>query len=1141
MNYARRKILQKEDFTNVVIGMEPTGHYWKSLANYLLKQGVVVVLVNPYHAKKSKELDDNSQTKSDIKDALTIAKLVKDGRYFETYLPHDIYAELRGLTATRTGMLKRQKSIKNSKAKFMISDTANSFCNIINIDYSKRNDLCYDKVSFTEQLITMEDIAYVLYTSGTTGEPKGVRVMHKNIVNLIYNSRYMYSFDHEDIWTLFHAYTFDFSVWEIFGSLLTGGTLVIVPESVRKDPANVLDLIEKNKITVLNQTPSAFSNLIIEEKRHSGKMLKSIKYIIFGGEKLRPNILRSIYEKYPHIEFINMYGITETTVHVTYCKITKDIIETDISNIGRPIPNVNLYLLDKDKKMVPVGGKGEIYVGGAGVADGYMNNLSMTQERFIQNPYVEDEVIYKSGDIGILLDDYEVEYVGRNDQQIQLQGHRIELKEIESALTSHPKIDEAYVVKINNDDLGYLCAYFVGEKDFTIDEIRAHLLELIPKYMVPVSYVRVDFFPLNHNSKIDKDRLPVPVSNIKINGTSDSSTVQITDTEKKLSDIWSEIIHISHIEPSDDFFLIGGDSMSAFKLVAYLNDNGIDIGVTDVYANSTLESMSVFIEQNNPQFCYLKFGNDEDKNKSVAYCNKRIKPLNDQYNWLELDCFHRPISIIFESFQEGFGKIVLLYAAYAYSHFICEYRKILNGEHYEIYNNFFDFYSNSLETKMGICIKKHEFDKEEDFYNEMDRVLKKQRPILIPIDLYKIFYSKHYLEEHHIHYLIVKGINFEKKVFYIQDCEHVNNGDGNSYLSFALRFDDLYKAHQSYTEFYNNEKVSFFWEFEKTNEKRYDIMSASRDFAHMLDTLHGMEQGIIYIEKLMVYMHENNILPDINRTIIYILNLKRVALDIMLTLVDNPCTDKRSICEFNEITTNVLYNWQNFRKIFYEHYDRERRIYTDKELLQIEIYISQEIAMERKFIEIINSVTETQSGYNENMEVYFSENYNRGKRNNELIFEHLESDLDVIDNMKEDAPIQLFPIKGKAFEMKGIIESYSERGLRFYFGIILKLNSGKTILYGNYRNRKLSIIIPNESVNFSYAEMPLFLEPMKIKLEYKNKIIKFYYKYTDDNEYSLLSSCQLYDDYIVEAGFFSMKQDIFEHKSKIYDISFEIL
>ncbi|MBD2603275.1 amino acid adenylation domain-containing protein [Scytonema hofmannii FACHB-248] len=300
-------------------------------------------------------------------------------------------------------------------------------------------------------LVDPDNAAYIIYTSGSTGKPKGVVVTHRHVVRLMLATEKWFQFNAKDVWTLFHSCAFDFSVWEIWGALFFGGRLVIVPYLVSRSPEEFYNLLCDAKVTVLNQTPSAFRQLMQAEELLGREGELELRYVIFGGEALDLASLEPWFERHDE-EFpllVNMYGITETTVHVTYRPIRlRDVKQRLGSLIGKPIPDLSLYILDRHCQPIPIGVVGEMYIGGAGVTRGYFNRPQLTAERMIPNPFnnSKPERLYKTGDLARFLHNGEIEYIGRNDHQVKIRGFRIELGEIEAVLKRHPGVRDALVI-----------------------------------------------------------------------------------------------------------------------------------------------------------------------------------------------------------------------------------------------------------------------------------------------------------------------------------------------------------------------------------------------------------------------------------------------------------------------------------------------------------------------------------------------------------------------------------------------------------------------------------------------------------------------------------------------------------------------
>ncbi|MEH2337085.1 amino acid adenylation domain-containing protein [Nostoc sp.] len=311
-----------------------------------------------------------------------------------------------------------------------------------------------------EKTVTRDNLAYVIYTSGSTGKPKGVLVNHNNVTRLFAATNSWYNFNSQDVWTLFHSYAFDFSVWEIWGALLYGGRLVVVPYLVTRSPESFYKLLCQEKVTILNQTPSAFRQLIQAEQAIATAGDLNLRLVIFGGEALELSSLQPWFERHGDQmpQLVNMYGITETTVHVTYRPLSKADLNGAASVIGRPIPDLQVYVLDEYKQPVPIGVPGEMYVSGAGVTRGYVNRPELTEQRFISNPFSNNPQarLYKTGDRARYLPNGELEYLGRIDNQVKIRGFRIELGEIEAVLNQHPLVQESVVV-VREDTPGDTC------------------------------------------------------------------------------------------------------------------------------------------------------------------------------------------------------------------------------------------------------------------------------------------------------------------------------------------------------------------------------------------------------------------------------------------------------------------------------------------------------------------------------------------------------------------------------------------------------------------------------------------------------------------------------------------------------------
>ena len=419
------------------------------------------------------------------------------------------------------------------------------------------------------------NLAYVIYTSGSTGKPKGVLIDHCNVVRLFSSTQHWYKFDHHDVWTMFHSYAFDFSVWEIWGALFYGGKLVVVPYLVSRSADTFYQLLVEEGVTVLNQTPSAFIQLIqVEQSSHfHSKRKLNLRYVIFGGEALDLQSLKLWYDRHGdrNPQLVNMYGITETTVHVTYRPISLADLESRSSIIGYPILDLQVYLLDQSLQQVKTGVVGEMYIEGAGLARGYLNRKELTTERFIKNPFSKNSEsrLYKSGDLARYLPDGDLEYLGRIDHQVKIRGFRIELGEIETVIAANPDVSQT-VAMVREDRPGnkIIVAYLVPRPNAAIEITGVHqqLQEKLPYYMIPAAFVILKSFPLTNNGKIDRRALPKPDA-ADLVSTAPYVAPQ-TLVEKQLTSMWAEVLNLKQVGIDDNFFELGGHSLLAVQLVS---------------------------------------------------------------------------------------------------------------------------------------------------------------------------------------------------------------------------------------------------------------------------------------------------------------------------------------------------------------------------------------------------------------------------------------------------------------------------------------------------------------------------------------------------------------------------------------------
>jgi len=443
--------------------------------------------------------------------------------------------------------------------------------------------------------LSPEHGAHLIYTSGSTGRPKGVLVPHRAVVALLRATRERFEFDRHDVWSWFHSAAFDFSVWEIWGALAHGGRLVVVPATVARAPAEFLRLLASEGVTVLSQTPSAFYQLAMADGEDPESSAASrLRTVIFGGEALEPARLRGWLDRHPRgtPALVNMYGITETTVHVTWVWLTDADVDRPVGRIGEPLPHQRMYLLDSAGSPVPDGAVGEIHVGGDGVALGYHGRPELTAERFVPDPFGPPGArMYRSGDLARRGRDGELEYLGRADDQFQLRGYRIEPAQVAAAVLGLPGVADAAVV-LREDRPGDLrmVAYVVaGPTAPDPAALRAALTRILPSHEVPAAVVPLDQLPVTVNGKLDRAALPAP----EAGASSTADQLGQAPAEQVLCELFAEVLGLPRVAPTDDFFALGGHSLLVTQLIGRVRAVlGAELGIRAVFSEPTPAALS---------------------------------------------------------------------------------------------------------------------------------------------------------------------------------------------------------------------------------------------------------------------------------------------------------------------------------------------------------------------------------------------------------------------------------------------------------------------------------------------------------------------------------------------------------------------
>ncbi|MGW5116894.1 amino acid adenylation domain-containing protein [Streptomyces noursei] len=440
---------------------------------------------------------------------------------------------------------------------------------------------------------SVEDPAYVIFTSGSTGRPKGVEVTHRNVAALFAATAGTFGFRPDDVWTGFHSYAFDFSVWETWGALLHGGRLVVVPQAIARAPARFADLLVREEVTIVSQTPSALAQLT-PALAELAQPAEHLRWVVLGGEALQPHHVAHWFERAnaPGARLCNMYGITETTVHVTAHQIdSADAFPHSI--IGRPLPHLAVAVLDPYGAPVPIGVVGEMVVGGAGVANGYVGHPELTARRFAPGPVPDDtSPWYRTGDLARWRADGTLEYQGRSDDQVKIRGFRIEPGEVRHALLAHPQVRDCAVIAHQDPETPpHLVAYVVGEAGPA--EARAFLGARLPAHLVPAVIMSLDALPLTSNGKVDRRALPRPRAEAERTA---AHTAPDTDAQRLLAGAWREVLGVPDVSQEDNFFALGGDSIRSVQVSGLLHQHGYELDLEAFFTTPLLAELAAHLK-----------------------------------------------------------------------------------------------------------------------------------------------------------------------------------------------------------------------------------------------------------------------------------------------------------------------------------------------------------------------------------------------------------------------------------------------------------------------------------------------------------------------------------------------------------------
>lgn len=731
-----------------------------------------------------------------------------------------------------------------------ISDLTEGNQKIINAEDS---EIYQGNSSNLELVSSSKNLAYVIYTSGSTGKPKGVMVEHYSVINRLNWMQKKYPIGKDDTILQKTPYTFDVSVWELFWWIFNGSKVCFLLPNMEKNPKAIIDAIAENKITVIHFVPSMLNSFLeyIEYNKDFDR-LATLRHVFSSGEALElhtVNKFNFLFSQRNNISLHNLYGPTEATVDVSYfdCPLNNDVSTIPI---GRPIDNINLYVLDKKQRLLPQGICGELYISGDGLARGYLNQAEMTKEKFVPNPFKPGERMYATGDIGRWLPTGEIEYLGRLDDQVKVRGFRIELGEIENQLLGHRDINNAVVsVKegINGDKV--ILAYYVSNKLLSEYELKGYLSRRLPDYMVPARFIKIDSIPVSSNGKVDKRALPEPCEN---SASTNEFTIPENETEVQLLNIWKKILGVEKVSTSDNFFDIGGNSLTSIKLEIEAKKLGFDISIADIFQNQTIKDLALKIRGDKLDNTNIYKADTNTQNGEANFSNiiDNIIPFNE-FTY-KSTCFYNAVFSAVLHFSNSILPLLIndveKYSYNAKLGLDIQYNTVA-----------------SIERALEICdIRVNKTYKAQNVVLSLVEAINKRRPVVLAIDcFYESIREDTYQKIHWPHYILIYGYDPEKKVFHIVEHLHRNS---LSYNKRVLSYIDIINSYKSYLDLFGNESEPTLLEF-YTEQPNKGVLELDRQ------NISVFEQSY----KNYVYEFKNDILEGLKQLKVFKGDFERIV------------------------------------------------------------------------------------------------------------------------------------------------------------------------------------------------------------------------------------------------------------------------
>ncbi|WP_185601859.1 non-ribosomal peptide synthetase [Paenibacillus sp. 598K] len=957
------------------------------------------------------------------------------------------------------------------------------------------------------------DLAYVMYTSGSTGRPKGVMIEHRSVVNFIEAMAEELPWPGQPVMLGVTTVSFDIFVTETLLPLAKGMPVVLADEREQTEAARLRTLIRQSGVNVLQLTPSRM--MLLLEGSEEVDWLAQIELILLGGEPLPPLLLEQLKQR-SGARIFNMYGPTETTVWSALQEMT----DTDTITVGRPIRHTQALILDSRGELLPVGMEGELCIAGEGLARGYRNRPELTEQQFVFHPLSANGRLYRTGDLARWRADGTIEHLGRIDRQVKIRGYRIEPGEIEHCLMAHDAIRMAAVVDAA-DAFGVqtLYAFCTASRPLASGELRSHAAAWLPSYMIPAVFRELPELPLTTSGKVDRkalaamtqrgrdlgagetgEKLGVMTQTRPIHGAHktgqpdksksaiDSAARQASSEETSLTGLaatiaacLSRLLPGEPLQAGDDFFRHGGHSLHVLRAVALMKERGIPARASDLYTEPTPLGLAALLRQQHGSFGFAAAAAAPEltpsDSRSAIRVLSAVTANKDAFTWEEINCFTKPMAILFEALSPSSYELFLFHVQFALTFFPDGWRQDLFERSAEPHSDFFEMYGKLLQGLFDIAIERRSFVSVSEMSACLTQAIDNGHPVLIPGDLYGLFYSHHYMSEPHTHYFIVKGYDAKRGLVYLLDNMHTEEGTRPLYTDFVIRLGDLYEMSRYYADNWCGAGTKpHLWELSKQDENVVTPLQALDYHQEQLERWARGESALRFIEQEMAREAEAS--GDAARImkLIPLPNYKRVYYSVLFRLLGQAGIDSESIEGLRSRSLELAQAWEAARLQLFDRIGEPSPAYASlhAEMAAIvareHVFFGEMLAALRRIDRstVVRSSGEYDIRGAGRMLVYNPNGTQMELGEQSVRITHTEERPDDTWIVKDEAPQLLLRPVGERFSFEVRVHSRNTYGPCFHNGIIVKFGDTAKVMFGCARRKLLGVFYPEHTDNYEW-------------------------------------------------------------------------